>query len=184
MLSREGCTLVIVLRRRDTKESTWKMLPGGDNGTLVVLELTRMVVKWRHSLKWPHHVCHAASQGSQELLGVFLNIKCDMKKNPLFMWGGDRKSRPSRSPRDWQASSCQTVTIGSLVIPNGDPRDLFFYPTLTLMINILRAHRVRISEILPWDTKSYLTHIILPRLSREGYIQLTHAHCEVTSLLC
>ena len=32
------------------------------------------------------------------------------------------------------------------------------------------AHRIRISEILPWDRKSYLTHAILPRLSREGYI--------------
>ena len=27
-----------------------------------------------------------------------------------------------------------------------------------------------ISEILPWDRKSYLTQAILPRLSREGYI--------------
>ena len=32
------------------------------------------------------------------------------------------------------------------------------------------AHRIRISEILPWDRKSYLTQAILPRLSREGYI--------------
>ena len=27
------------------------------------------------------------------------------------------------------------------------------------------AHQIRISEILPWDRKSYLTHAILPRLS-------------------
>ena len=32
------------------------------------------------------------------------------------------------------------------------------------------AHRIGISEILPCDRKSYLTHAILPRLSREGYI--------------
>ena len=32
------------------------------------------------------------------------------------------------------------------------------------------AHRIRISEILPWDRKSYLTQAILARLSREGYI--------------
>ena len=32
------------------------------------------------------------------------------------------------------------------------------------------AHRIRISEILPWDRKSYLTHAILPRVSREGFI--------------
>ena len=32
------------------------------------------------------------------------------------------------------------------------------------------AHRIRISEILPWNGKSYLTHAILPRLFRESYI--------------
>ena len=49
------------------------------------------------------------------------------------------------------------------------------------------VHWIRISEILPRDGKSYLTHAILPRLSREGYIGCigTHAHgCQVTSLLC
>ena len=50
------------------------------------------------------------------------------------------------------------------------------------------AHRIRISEILPWDGKSYLTHTILPRLSCEGFINCcieTHADCrQVTSLLC
>ena len=36
-------------------------------------------------------------------------------------------------------------------------------------VNIF-AHQIRISEILPWDRKSYLTHAILPRLSRKDYI--------------
>ena len=31
------------------------------------------------------------------------------------------------------------------------------------------AHSTWIAEILPWGRKSYLTHVILPRLSREGY---------------
>ena len=35
---------------------------------------------------------------------------------------------------------------------------------------VILAHRIRISEILPWDRKSYLTHAILPRLSPEGFI--------------
>ena len=35
---------------------------------------------------------------------------------------------------------------------------------------IILAHQIRISEILPWDRKSYLTYAILPRLSHEGYI--------------
>ena len=29
---------------------------------------------------------------------------------------------------------------------------------------------IRISEIVPWDRKSYLTHAILPRLSRKGLL--------------
>ena len=37
-----------------------------------------------------------------------------------------------------------------------------------LLRAIILAHGIRISEILPWDRKSYLTHAILPRLSREG----------------
>ena len=40
---------------------------------------------------------------------------------------------------------------------------------LLLGIFIL-AHWIMISEILLWDRKSYLTNAILPRLSREGYI--------------
>ena len=31
--------------------------------------------------------------------------------------------------------------------------------------NSMYAHRIRISGILPWDRKSYLTHAILPRTS-------------------
>ena len=34
-------------------------------------------------------------------------------------------------------------------------------------INIILAHQIRTSEILPYDSKSYLSHIILPRLPRE-----------------
>ena len=37
----------------------------------------------------------------------------------------------------------------------------------SLGLSIL-AHRIRISEILPWDRKSYLTHVILPRASSNG----------------
>ena len=36
--------------------------------------------------------------------------------------------------------------------------------------HIFLAHGIRISELLPWNRKSYLTHTILPRLSFEGYI--------------
>ena len=30
---------------------------------------------------------------------------------------------------------------------------------------VILVHRIRISEILPWDRKSYLTHAISPRTS-------------------
>ena len=50
------------------------------------------------------------------------------------------------------------------------------------------AHRIRISEILSWDRKSYLTHVsYLGCQVRATYIGCigTHAHCrQVTSLLC
>ena len=32
-------------------------------------------------------------------------------------------------------------------------------------ILVILAHRIRISEILHWDRRSYLTHAILPRTS-------------------
>ena len=42
------------------------------------------------------------------------------------------------------------------ILPSGLGRDVL-------------AHLIRISEILPWDRKSYLSHVIIPRLSHEGY---------------
>ena len=51
----------------------------------------------------------------------------------------------------WHHESCRVMT-------NGDPKERIFH-----------VHRIRISEILPWDRKSYLTHAILPKLSCESY---------------
>ena len=47
---------------------------------------------------------------------------------------------------------------------------LYFIDFLLMDGFRILGHQIRISEILPWDRKSYLTHAILPRLSREGYI--------------
>ena len=45
-------------------------------------------------------------------------------------------------------------------------------------VNAFLAHRIRIAEILPWDRKSCLADVTLPRLSREGcalvVLELTH----------
>ena len=43
------------------------------------------------------------------------------------------------------------------------------------------AHQIRISEILPWDRKSYLTHANLPRLSREGFIHWLYCNSRTLS---
>ena len=42
-----------------------------------------------------------------------------------------------------------------------------FKARLSFIFNylIILAHQIRISEILPWDRKSYFTHAILPRTS-------------------
>ena len=47
------------------------------------------------------------------------------KKNSLFVWGWEKSV-----PRDHRLSS-----LASHVMPNGDPRDGFFYPTFTLMMD-------------------------------------------------
>ena len=56
---------------------------------------------------------------------------------------------------------------------------------------IIIAHRIGTSKILPWDRNSYLTHVILPRLSCEGcklvVLELMHMVIHghpVTSLFC
>ena len=40
--------------------------------------------------------------------------------------------------------------------------------SLARAITDFLAQQIKISEILPWDRKSSLTHAILPMLSREG----------------
>ena len=49
-------------------------------------------------------------------------------------------------------------------------KDSHFKPDLYIKAAIFLAHHNKISKILPWDRKSYLTQTILPRLSRKGYI--------------
>ena len=77
---------------------------------------------------------------------------------------------------------------------NIDPssgKELGYYVPMYMGTNdSILAHRIRISDILPWDRKSYLTHAILPRLSREGYLywlywnSCTWSSSEVIVMLC
>ena len=48
-------------------------------------------------------------------------------------------------------------------------------------IQMLVAHRIGTSEILPWDRKSYLIHAILHRLSREGLIHRLYWNSRIWS---
>ena len=43
------------------------------------------------------------------------------------------------------------------------------------------AHRIRISEILPWDRKYYLTHAISHRLSCEGSVRWLYGNSHTWS---
>ena len=48
------------------------------------------------------------------------------------------------------------------------------------------AHWIRTCAILPWDRKSYLTHVNLPRLSREGFTKnaVFYSVQEKESIIC
>ena len=87
--------------------------------TLFALTLPHTVVKWRHCYFKVTSLWHVASQRVEELLGVFLkhlmrNLIVSKKNKPLFVWGSDRKIRPSWLPFGiaWRTSWCQSVTLG------------------------------------------------------------------------
>ena len=73
------------------------------------------------TLKWRHHIAFQRNLGfSGSLFNVFFQYEMrylvvSKKKNPLFVWGWDRKICPSRSPFviTWQASWCQSVILGT-----------------------------------------------------------------------
>ena len=65
-------------------------------------------------------------------------------------------------------------------ILNTPNRIAFMCRRKSTRIKIL-AHRITISEILLWDRKSYLTHAVLPRLSREGYIHCLYRNSRTLS---
>ena len=89
-------------------------------------------------------LCHILAYSGTS--GSFSNIEkrylmVSKKNNPLFVSGWDRKN-PSLG-----IIVCHH--LASLVMPNGDPQDGFFYATLTLMIDSynLTEISVCISEV-------------------------------------
>ena len=78
-------------------------------------------------------------------------MKCYIDTVPVLLYVQSKRSQVS-------ISKLRIVSV---------PKDFFFL-----------AHRIGISEILPWDRKFYLTHAVLPRPSREGctlvVLELTH----------
>ena len=66
-------------------------------------------------------------------------------------------------------AAAAALVILQLTSSLGVDYDIFRNPILCH--TIILAHGIRISEVLPWDRNSYLTHAILPRLSREGSVR-------------
>ena len=105
-----------------------------------------------------HHVASGLIQNFLEVFFMFfqyemryLVVSKKAKKRIHYLCeGGIEKSVPC----DHRLSSL------------GKPRDVIWWS----LRQIFLAYRIRISENLPWEKKSYLTQAILPRLSREGYI--------------
>ena len=138
-------------------------------------------------LKWRHHV---TSQGIQDFLEVFFQYKMrylvvSKKKNPLFVWGWDRKIRPSWSPFviTWQASWCQSVILGTdFSIPPSHPwcisyniysfmPKMFAYlnPWLCLHnIHKLNTHWWRVSECVMWRATKHWLRISWEKISHSS----------------
>ena len=75
---------------------------------------------------------HFASQRIQELLGAFI-------KHENVVFNGEQEKESISRVRVGSKNLPLGITVchhsGSLVIPNGDPRERFPYPTLSLMID-------------------------------------------------
>ena len=69
-------------------------------------------------------------------------------------------------------------------ITGNDPNKLLVFK----FGNAFLALRIRMSDILSWDRKSYLTHVILSRLSGEGctflVLELMRLSRQGTLLIC
>ena len=76
--------------------------------------------------------CHVTSKRFQELLEAFLKYK-----NVIF--NGEQEKEFIIPVRMRYKNMYLVITVchhsASLVMPNGDPRDRFFYTTLTIMID-------------------------------------------------
>ena len=84
-------------------------------------------------LKLRHHV---SSRRIQDFLEIFSNVFFQ-DKNEVF--SGEQEKRIHYSCEDGIEKPSIAITVrhlsAGLVLPNGDPRDGFFLPTLTLMID-------------------------------------------------
>ena len=111
--------------------------------------------RWPHAirdviviLKWCHNVTFQRIQKFLEAFFKFSNINDllsgEQEKNPLFLWGWDRKIRPLQSPIviTRQASWCQTAILGTdFSIPSSHSWKIFIVKpvlkgTATLMITM------------------------------------------------
>ena len=81
----------------------------------------------------------------------------------------------------WRASklfSCSAhISIKFVMLISFKMTTIVGFAIFMTRTNVL-AHQIRISDISSWDRKSYFSHVILPRLSREDctlvVLELTH----------
>ena len=135
----------------------------------------------------------------------------EQKKSPLVVWWWDGKIRPSWSPFviTRQAFLCQSVFLESisrvmvgwenpslviticqhstsLVMPIGDLRDGFFYPTLTLLMDsyILRAPEYEFwIQVHVWSSSFYQALCICYKMVVLGYsLNSLHPKGPVTTI--
>ena len=113
--------------------------------TLVVFELTHMVVKWCHCYVKVTSSCNNASWLIQGLLEAYFKINGQWwaRKRIFYLF----KGRIEKSiPRDHR---CHHSAI--LTMPNNDLWDGFFYPTFTLVMDsYVLFHQFK---HLFWDSK-------------------------------
>ena len=94
-------------------------------------------------LKWRHHVASQRIQNFLEVFFMFFQYKMrylvvSKKKNPLFVWGWDRKIYPSRSlfVTTRQASWCQSLILGRIFLSQPHTHDRFLYNFEGRIVNI------------------------------------------------
>ena len=127
--------------------------------------------------KWRHHVILQRIQDFLEAFSYFFffNIKCGT------LWIARKITHYSCEDGIEKSVPCdhRLHHSASLVIPNGDPRDGFFYPTPTLMMYLIF---LRASATVHWEIR--LCHVIRFWLASFSLHIVTTAYYLISKFNC